>query len=149
MDPANAFVTLANLLNRPTPLAFALGDEGRIHTVYANIVKLIQIKLPALYAHFVEKLGLQPEEYLGNIMYGLSCKGLGVDAASRIWDVIIFEGDRGFVRSAVGILKVLEPRLYVEREEVMDILSGDGEKKWVQNSADDFMIVVRDCGKVN
>lgn len=150
MDAASAFITLANLFNRPTPLAFAVADYGRIQSIYANIVKLMHLKLPHLTSHLTEKLGLAPEAFLTDIMEGLGCAGIGIDTASRVWDVIIFEGDRGFVRVAVATLKVLEPSLFEDAEAVTSTLKIQPGKRWIgKMTPDEFVAIVRDCGKVN
>jgi hypothetical protein len=150
MDAASAFVALANVLNRPTPLSFALGDGARVQTVYANVVKLMQLKVPHLAAHLLERLALAPEEFLSELLEGFGCEGVGIDVASRVWDVVVFEGDRGFVRLAVAVLKGLEAGLYGEREEVLGVLAGEKEgRKWVEVGADEFIAAVRECGKVH
>lgn len=79
--------------------------------------------------------------------------GLGIDAASRVWDVMIFDGDAMAVRTAVGILGMLEGRLYGDREEVLGLLGwngGRGKGEWgIGADVEGFMKVVRAAGKEN
>lgn len=49
-------------------------------------------------------------------------EGLGLETASRVWDVIVFDGDAAMVRTVVGIMGWLEGRLYGNREEVLGVL---------------------------
>lgn len=76
-------------------------------------------------------------------LFALHCP---VDITSRIWDVYSFEGDSFLVRTAVGILTVLESKLYGSRNEVLDIL-GWNAGLFPLGSDDDFMAVVRSAGK--
>jgi hypothetical protein len=48
---------------------------------------------------------------------------LPFEACARIWDVILLEGDSFLFRAALGILAVLEPRLFFpERKELIELL---------------------------
>jgi hypothetical protein len=46
-----------------------------------------------------------------------------LDILSRIWDIYGFEGDIVLLRAAVAVLWHFEPRLYVDKEEVLRTLT--------------------------
>ena len=74
-------------------------------------------------------------------------EGLGIEAASRVWDVMVFDGDAAVVRTVVGVMGWLEGRLYGSREEVMGVLGWRGGGWNVGRDVEGFMQVVRDVGK--
>ena len=74
-------------------------------------------------------------------------EGLGLEAASRVWDVIVFDGDAAMVRTAVGAMGWLEGRLYGSREEVLAVLGWRAGGWGVGKDVDRFMTLVRDAGK--
>ncbi|KAL7274845.1 hypothetical protein RUND412_002229 [Rhizina undulata] len=146
LTPEQAFVTLANLLNRPLPLAFYTQDEGAMSRVYNLFLKAFKYKLPSLHQHINQTLRLPPSAYLEPMFLTLFSLHCPLDLTARIWDVYSFEGDSFLVRTAVGVLTVLESRLYGNREEVLKVL-GWGAPKWELGTEDVFMQVVRDAGK--
>lgn len=76
--------------------------------------------------------------------------GLGVETASRVWDVMVFDGDSVIIRTAVALLGTLENKLYGGEAEVMSALGwGGGSEKgmWNVGSEEDFMVRVRSAGK--
>lgn len=70
MPSANdAFIALANLLNRPLPLAFLTGDLSGTNRTYDLIINLLKAKRSRLHAHLFGPvreggLSLNPEEVL-------------------------------------------------------------------------------------
>lgn len=53
--------------------------------------------------------------------------GVGLEAAVRIWDVMVFEGDDAMVRGVVGVFAALESQLHTSREEVLELLGWQGK----------------------
>lgn len=48
---------------------------------------------------------------------------LPFEACARIWDVLLLEGDAFLFRASLGILAVLEPRLFFpDRTELLELL---------------------------
>lgn len=48
---------------------------------------------------------------------------LPFEACARVWDVIVLEGDAFLYRAALGILGVLEPRLFFpDKKELLELL---------------------------
>ena len=76
--------------------------------------------------------------------------GLGVDKASRVWDVMVFDGDGVIIRTAVALLGALEAKLYGGAAEVLSVLGwrgGNGKGSWDVGSEDEFVAKVRSAGK--
>ncbi len=75
----------------------------------------------------------------------LFTESLSLDNATRLWDVVVFEGDAVIVRAAVAYLTELEGKLFgAEKKEdvyaiVKEGLDGVGEEDW--------MLAVRGAGK--
>ena len=77
-------------------------------------------------------------------------EGLGVEIVTRVWDVMVFEGDQMCIRTAVAVLVALEGDLYGEREEVLGKLGwggGSGAQAWKVGDEEVFMAKVRAAGK--
>ncbi|KAF8543653.1 rab-GTPase-TBC domain-containing protein [Trichophaea hybrida] len=145
-SPEQAFVTLANMLNRPLPLAFFTQDEGAISRSYALFLKAFQYKLPCLYRHIHQNLRIDPSLYLEPMFLTLFSLQCPVDITSRIWDVYSFEGDSFLVRTAVGVMTVLESKLYGDQNEILNIL-GWNAGMFPLGKDDDFMAIVRFAGR--
>jgi hypothetical protein len=69
-----------------------------------------------------------------------------VDIATRIWDIIVFEGDAALVRAAAAILGKLEGKLYSDRSEILKTLVS-GETAWDLGNADEFIEWMREVGQ--
>lgn len=147
LSPSAAFCTLANILNRPVPLAFLTNDEGAINRAYDLTVRAMFYKLPKLYDHLSNVLHLSPETYIQPMFSTLFTRSLPLDITSRIWDVYVFEGDKFLVRTAIAVLGRLEGQLYGSRQEVLDILGWHHTGDWDLGSEDSFMVDVRSAGK--
>lgn len=76
-------------------------------------------------------------------LFSLQCP---VDTTSRIWDIYSFEGDSFLVRTAVGIMAVLESKLYGDRHEVLRVL-GWNAGVLPLGKDDDFIAAVRNAGR--
>lgn len=139
---ATAFITLANLLNRPLSLAFCINDTVAKERTYRHISNAVQHKLPRLHEHFMslmtvsssspqtrEQQQLGWNDILGPLCHSLMTSHLSVDEAARVWDVLVLEGDGVVIRGVVGVLARLEAGLYAGRDEVVAALgwgvSGD------------------------
>lgn len=69
-------------------------------------------------------------------------RGVGADAAVRLWDIMMFEGDGVVVRGAVGVLAGLEASLYGGREEILELLGWAGVGCW-EEAADGVEALVK------
>ncbi|KAI9674433.1 MAG: hypothetical protein M1817_001771 [Caeruleum heppii] len=147
LPPASAFTTLANLLNRPLPLAFLTGDPAAMERVYSLTVSLLSHKYPRLHHHLTAELGLPAALFLEPMFRTLFTAGLSMDIVSRVWDCWVFEGDTFLVRTAVAVLARLEQVLYGRAEEVLGVLGWHAQDAWDVGREDDFLRFVRAVGK--
>ena len=149
-SPASSFLTLANLLNRPFPLAFLTGSPPATKKAYSLTLPLLSHKFPRLHHHLFSTLGFGAHEVLEPMMRTLFLGpngGVGLETAVRVWDVMVFDGDSSIIRTAVAVLAALESRLYVEKEEVLDLLGWSARTEWKLGGVEEFMARVRTCGK--
>lgn len=154
---SDTFSTLCNLLNRPLPLAFLTGDPSATAKAYQLADGLLTHKFPRLHNHLFsptpQGLGLTAHEVFEPMMRTLFLgpgTGLGVDIASRVWDVMVFDGDGVIIRTAVALMGALESRLYGSAAEVLSIVGwngGSGKGSWEVRSEEDFIGKVRSAGK--
>lgn len=150
MRAGDAFVVLANILNRPLPLAFLVHDKAAMASAYDLVLSTLKYKYTKLHSHLTcSATGLKPEEYLDPIFRCLFAYNLHPEHVSRVWDIFVFEDDKALIRAAVAVLGRLEGRLYGGRDEILDQISWRNEKKWEVGSEEDFIAAVRDAGKVD
>jgi hypothetical protein len=150
LKPVDAFVALANLLNRPLPLAFLIHDTAAMARTYDLVLSTLKYKFTHLHDHLTNPAtGLSPEEYLDPIFRCLFAYHLPTELVARVWDIFVFEGDKVLVRAAVAVLGRLERRLYGSREEILDVISWRNEKRWDLGPEEDFITAVREAGKVD
>lgn len=142
---AASFINLANILNRPLPLSFHTGDSGAISKVYRLVLSILAQKSPHLYSHLVN-VSSDPHTYLHDLFRSLFTSSLSLDNATRLWDVMAFEGDAICVRAAVAFLVKIEGTLFGcgSEAEFRDAVnkgldSGLGEEDW--------MSAIREAGK--
>jgi len=148
-NAAGAFITLANLLNRPLPLAFLIHDPPSMTRHHAAVLSALKYKSPHLHAHLTTTLP-DPAPYLDPMFRCLFAYHLPSPAhVARAWDVYVFEGDRALVRAAVAVLGRLEGRLFGGPEEILDLLSWRNERPWAVGSEEEFVSAVRGAGKVD
>ena len=66
---------------------------------------------------------VSPASYLCDWIVSLFLDHLPFEACARIWDVLLLEGDPFLYRASLGILAVLEPRLFFpDRKELLELL---------------------------
>lgn len=136
--PSASFQALSNVLNRPLPLSFHTSDQGATSRVYSLLLSTLSHKSPRLHKLLTTpSFGLQPEQYLRDIFTGLFTAHLSLDNVTRLWDVMVFEGDAVLVRAGVAVLLAMENKLLGCRDagEVRGVvrngLKGVGEEEWV------------------
>ena len=115
--PSDAFILLANCLNRPVPSAFQTGETTTTSRVYNHAISTLAIKLPRLHEYLFGSLeqgglGFRGEEVFEPMLRTIFSNGLDVDRLCRVWDIWIFEGDRALVNAAVALLSSLQPQLF-------------------------------------
>jgi hypothetical protein len=150
LRPVDAFVALANLLNRPLPLAFLVHDVSAITRVYELVLSTLKYKYTKLHDHLTsEAVGLKPEEYIDPMFRCLFAYHLPTELVSRVWDIFVFEGDKVLIRAAVAVLGRLEGRLYGGREEVLDVVGWRNENGLDLGTEEEFVKALREAGKVD
>ncbi|KAJ4291415.1 hypothetical protein N0V88_006008 [Collariella sp. IMI 366227] len=155
--PTDAFIALANALNRPLPLSFYAQDAGAKHSAYNLLLHTLLQKSPNLHEHLTHlpDHDHDPDLYLNDIFTGLFTRHLALDEATRLWDVYVFEGDALLVRAGVALLlqremALLGTKSIAEVQAVLGMMSDGGksprvvggsgeEEKWIK--------AVRDAGK--
>jgi len=66
---------------------------------------------------------ISPGAYLLDWLLPLFLDHLPFEACARVWDVLLLEGDSFLYRASLGILAVLEPRLFFpDRKELLELL---------------------------
>jgi hypothetical protein len=150
LKPVDVFVTLANLLNRPLPLAFLVHDTAAMGRTYELVLSTLKYKFTHLHDHLTStSTGVSPEEYLDPMFRCLFAYHLPTELVARVWDIFMFEGDKALIRAAVACLGRLERRLYGSREEILDVVSWRNEKMWDLGPEEEFVKAVREAGKVD
>ncbi|GAB7359409.1 hypothetical protein MBLNU230_g6058t1 [Neophaeotheca triangularis] len=148
--PSESFQTLANLLNRPLPLAFLVHDTTAMARAHDLVLSTLEYKFPRLHSHLTSPdLALPPAEFLDPIFRCLFAHNLPPETVARLWDIMVFEGDRVLVRAAVAVLGCLEGRLYGGREEVLSLLGWGARGYWTVGGEEAFVGAVREAGKVS
>ncbi|KAK2755547.1 hypothetical protein FQN54_006487 [Arachnomyces sp. PD_36] len=110
--PSAAFLVLANVLNRPLPLAFLTSDPGATGRAYSLASATLRYKFPRLSTHICENLCLTDQEIWEPMFRSILTNGLDVERLSRVWDCWAFEGDRIIVRAGVAVLGCLQAPLF-------------------------------------
>jgi hypothetical protein len=152
LRPVDAWIALANLLNRPLPLAFLVHDTKAMARAYELVLSTLKYKFTKLHDHLVSEsvgLGLKPEEILDPMFRTLFAYHVPTELVSRVWDLYVFEEDKVLIRTAVAVLGKLEPKLYGTKEQILDVLGWRNEGTLDLGTEEDFVKAVRDAGKVD
>ncbi|KAG9691440.1 hypothetical protein KCU95_g7896, partial [Aureobasidium melanogenum] len=149
MSASAAFIALANMLNRPLALAFLINDQATVSRIYSTVLSTLKYKMPRLHEHLTSpETGFKgPEEWLHPFLATLGTQILSPDSCSRLWDIAVFEGDKTFIRAAVGVLALLESRLYGPREELLSLI-GWGARP-LDFEEEQVIVAIREAGKIS
>ena len=150
-SPADAFVSLANVLNRPLPLSFLTADPSGCERAYSLTLQTLAYKNPHLYSHLFESLQFAPSDILEAMFQTLFCVGtgnvIGLEEVSNIWDVFVFEGDKALIRAAVAVVSCLENKVIGrDTDEVRKLFGWDGQGN-MGVGLEEFMKHFRGAGK--
>ncbi|ORY16220.1 hypothetical protein BCR34DRAFT_118832 [Clohesyomyces aquaticus] len=148
MSPLSTFICVCNLMNRPIPLSFLVNDHNAITAAYDTTLSALHKKAPQLATHLAN-LRVEPREYLEPMFSSLFCDRLDIEHAARVMDVYTIEGDKIPPRVAVGVLCLLEGKLYQgDAGDVLNVLgTSGGEKRYSLVDPDTFMGKVFEAGK--
>jgi hypothetical protein len=110
-ETVDAFACFANmLLHKSCFLHFFSMKMPEVRIYLSMHDRFMREEMPALHGHLL-KHGVDPDLYMINWVMSLYCGALPLDLVSRIWDIYMLDGDVAVFRAALGILKVLMPRL--------------------------------------
>ncbi|XP_043268210.1 TBC1 domain family member 14-like [Venturia canescens] len=110
MEPEEAFVCFANLLNKPYHQAAFTLNQKKMDIYYRVFSSTLAHKIPKIHGHF-RATGLSPDLYLLDWLYTVFAKAMPLDVVCRIWDVFIRDGDEFLFRTALGILRMFQNEL--------------------------------------
>ncbi|CAK6978310.1 LOW QUALITY PROTEIN: TBC1 domain family member 12-like [Scomber scombrus] len=107
LEEAEAFITFANLLNKPCQMAFFRVDHELMLKYFAVFEVFFEENLPRLFSHF-QTNSLTPDLFLIDWIFTLYSKSLPLDMACRVWDVFCRDGEESLFRTGLGILRLYE-----------------------------------------
>ena len=138
--PAASFQTLANVMNRALPLSFYTSDPGAMERTYEILLSALEHKSPRLHKLLTQSsMAPRHDAYLRDMFSSLFTSCLGLDNATRLWDVMVFEGDALVVRAGVAYLTALEGKLFgaTSAKEICEIIGAGlndvNEEQWMKD----------------
>ncbi|KAF7347715.1 Tbc1 domain family member 14 [Mycena venus] len=129
MPVQQAFIVMRNLMERHCMRSFFGGEGSKddVDAYYRIFDTLLADGMPKIYFNFKQHQ-ISPAAYLPDWLLPLFLDHLPFEACARIWDVLLLEGDSFLYRAALGILAVLEPRLFFpDRKELLELLRGENK----------------------
>jgi len=120
---------MRNLLERHCLRSFFGGQRAKDDVdAYCRIFDtMLADGMPKIYFNFKQHQ-ISPSAYLPDWITPLFLDHLPFEACARIWDVLLLEGDSFLYRASLGILAILEPRLFFpERKELLELLKGENK----------------------
>ncbi|KAM3960766.1 LOW QUALITY PROTEIN: TBC1 domain family member 12 [Aphomia sociella] len=115
MEAPQAFVCFANLLDGPVLRAAFTRDGNTMQRLWQAYSLVARRSLPLLWPLLSR---LAPELYLLEWLYTAFAKAMPLDAACRLWDLFLRDGDTFLFAAAVGVL-----HLYQEELKDMDFIT--------------------------
>ncbi|KAJ6503385.1 rab-GTPase-TBC domain-containing protein [Mycena vitilis] len=129
MPVQQAFIVMRNLMERHCMRSFFGGEAAKddVDAYYRIFDTLLADGMPKIYFNFKQHQ-ISPAAYLPDWLIPLFLNHLPFEACARIWDVLLLEGDSFLYRASLGILAVLEPRLFFpDRTELLELLRGENK----------------------
>jgi len=124
-----AFLVLRNLLERHCMRSFygGMSSKDDVEAYYRIFDTLLADGMPKIYFNFKQHQ-ISPSVYFPDWLISLFLDHLPFEACARLWDILLLEGDSFLYRASLGILAVLEPRLFFpDRKELIDLLKGENK----------------------
>jgi hypothetical protein len=144
--PAASFQALSNILNRSLPLSFHTSDSGAVSRSYNLLLSTLRHKSPRLHKILTDSnISPRADAYLRDMFASLFTGCLSLENATRLWDVMVFEGDAVLVRAGVAYLTAIEGKLFgaTSAKDICEIVASGldnvDEEQWMKD--------VRDAGK--
>ncbi|KAJ7225383.1 hypothetical protein GGX14DRAFT_511320 [Mycena pura] len=145
MPAQQAFIVMRNLMERHCMRSFYGGEGSKddVDAYYRIFDTLLADGMPKskypirlrcsefydfrVYFNFKQHQ-ISPASYLPEWLIPLFLDHLPFEACARVWDILVLEGDSFLYRAALGILAVLEPRLFFpDRTELLELLRGENK----------------------
>ncbi|KZT54652.1 RabGAP/TBC [Calocera cornea HHB12733] len=127
MPVDQAFLAFRNLLDRHCMRSFYAGQTASSERLWGYRIfdTLLADIMPKVYYNF-QKHHVPPTRYLPDWIVPVFLLHLPFDTCARIWDLVLLEGDSFLFRAALGVMGVMEGRLYFpDHDELMQVLRGD------------------------
>ncbi|OWR42413.1 SWI/SNF-related matrix-associated actin-dependent regulator of chromatin subfamily B member 1 [Danaus plexippus plexippus] len=112
MEASQAFMCFSNLLEWPVLRAAFTRDGATMQRLWRAYTAVLSSELPRLASV------VAPELYLVDWIYSVFAKPMPLDAACRVWDVLLRDGDHFLFHVALGVL-----HLYQNELKDMDFIS--------------------------
>lgn len=123
LEPYKAFVMLMNIIGSPLLIPFYRLDQAGISRRSQLFRLLLRHNLPELSEHF-ENEGVKPGMFLIEWFLTLYARSLNQEIASRIWDVLFYQGPLILYQAGIAILKILTGSLmHEDLAGIMGVLS--------------------------
>lgn len=124
MEPVDAFTCFVTMLLYKSCFLQFFRIQMPDVRIYLDVHdRLLLEEMPALHAHFRAQK-VEADIYMINWVMSLYCRAVPLDLVSRIWDIYVVDGDVAIFRTALGILKKLQPQLMeMGFEEIAAMLS--------------------------
>ena len=119
LDEYDAFMCLANLLNRPILQSFFRVDDRRMNIFFLGFDKLLATFFPKI-AEKLNNIEMTSNFYMLDWVFTLFSKPFDIDVACRLWDVFFRDGELFIYRTALGILRMLQNEL-ISLNEFIDV----------------------------
>lgn len=121
-DPSDVFACFANMLLHESCFLHFFSMKMPEVRIYLHVHdRFLRDEMPALAAYFILH-GVDSDIYMINWVMSLYCGALPLDTVARIWDIYMLDGDVAIFRAALGILKLLQPKLITMNFEEMAYL---------------------------
>lgn len=110
MQPSQAFICLSNMVERDFFKAYLQMDVEAVRLRFQIYELIFRSNFPHLFLRF-QAMNLLPDCYLMEWCMTLYTKHLSLPLASRVWDGYFIHGEEYIFKTAVAIVKLLEPQL--------------------------------------
>lgn len=107
MDAFECFQCLSNILNRTVMLVCFKMSRVQIEGYMELLRALLRKFVPKVEAQFAQQ-NIMLETFTIDWILTVFSKSLPLEAAARVWDIFLFEGEVFLFRAIVGVLKFLQ-----------------------------------------
>eukprot|EP00727_Mastigamoeba_balamuthi_P011322 m51a1_g6812 putative tbc1 domain family member 9 (750) ;mRNA; r:267595-270149 len=117
MKEEEAFWMLVTIIEDVVPMDYYTDGMSGVVVDMQVVNALAKSFLPRLMQHLEETLGLSLDVFVNRWFLSLFCNVLPIEAALRVLDIILFEGDRFMFRLVLGMLRINEKALLQMKSE--------------------------------